>query len=132
MDQGRQERAFRLVPARGRWNDVALDRRAQGFQSPAEHVADSGHAGVEPWERSYLEVGPAGVAVLAVKRAEDGSGTIVRIQEYAGVAVEAVVKSAAFGIDARVPLRPFQLKTLLLTDTNELREVTLLEQPRDG
>lgn len=132
MDQGRQERAFRLVPARGRWNQVALDRRAQGFQSPAEHVADSRHAGVEPWERSYLEIGPAGVSVLAVKRAEDGSGTIVRIQESAGVEVEATVKSAAFGIDATVALRPFQLKTLLLTDTDELREVTLLEQPPNG
>jgi alpha-mannosidase len=132
MDQGRQERAFRLVPARGRWNDVALDRRAQGFQSPAEYVADSRHAGAEPWERSYLEIGPAGVSVLAVKRAEDGSGTIVRIQECAGVPTEATVKSAAFGIDARLPLRPFQLKTLLLADTNELREVTLLEQPHGG
>lgn len=132
MDQGRQERTFRLVPARGRWNEVALDRRAEGFHSPAEHVADSRHEGVEPWERSYLEVGPAGVAVLAVKRAEDGTGTIVRIQECAGVPTDAAVKSAAFGIDARVPLRPFELKTLLLTDTNELREVTLLEQPRGG
>lgn len=114
MDQGRQERRFWLVAGRGTWSDLNLDRRAEEFQAPAEYVSDSAHVGSEPWENSCLEVSPSTVAVLAVKKAETGDDTILRIQERSGVANEARISSALLGMEQRVKLLPFEIKTLRL------------------
>ena len=59
QDQGRQERRFWLLGGRGGYADLALDRRAEELQTPAEYVMDSAHHGTEPWEQSFLEVMPA-------------------------------------------------------------------------
>lgn len=129
MDQGRQDRKFWLVPARGRWETLALDRQAEGLQTMAEYVTESAHPGSEPWEKSFLEVVPAAVSVLAVKRAESGQGTIVRLQELSGNPAEATVRSAVLGMNTRVALRPFEIKTVLVEDAKSVREVSLLERP---
>jgi alpha-mannosidase len=102
------------------------------MQTPAEYVVDSAHEGQKPWERSFLEVHPASVWVLAVKAAEDGSGgTIIRLQERAGNATNALVKSSMLGINQAIPLQPWQLKTLFVrrsaNGTGEVHEVSLLE-----
>jgi alpha-mannosidase len=111
---------------------MALDRRAEEFQTPAEYVVDSAHDGHEPWEKSFLSVQPANIWVLAVKAAEDGSGsTIVRLQERSGRATTASVNSTILGLDHAVSLGPWELKTLRIrkaaSGKAEIREVSLLE-----
>jgi len=69
QDQGRQERSFWLLGGRGNYAALALDRRAEELQTPAEYVMDSVHHGAEPWEQSFLEIMPGNVWVLAIKRA---------------------------------------------------------------
>ena len=54
QDQGRQERKFWLMCGRGSYKDLALDRRAEDLQIPAEYVMDSAHPGSQPWEQSSL------------------------------------------------------------------------------
>jgi alpha-mannosidase len=132
QDQGRQERTFWLMGAKGTYAELNLDRRADELQTPAEYVQDSAHHGTEPWEQSFLEIMPSSVWVLAIKRPEGAQdGTIIRIQERAGKAVRASLKSAALGLDHSVDLAPWQLKTLLIKSAKgkraELREVSLLE-----
>jgi alpha-mannosidase len=132
QDQGRQERRFWLMAGKGPYTELALDRRAEELQTPAEYVQDSAHHGTEPWEQSFLEIMPSSVWVLAVKRPEGSQeGTIIRIQERAGKAVQASLKSSALGLDHSVDLAPWQLKTLLVKSTKgrraELKEVSLLE-----
>ena len=115
QDQGRQERTFWLLGGKGAYTQFALDRRAEEMQSPAEHVMDSAHAGRLPWEQSFLEVAPANVQVLAIKRAESADDSaVIRLQERSGVATKAVVRSGAFGLDLEVVLRPWELKTLIV------------------
>ena len=132
QDQGRQERTFWLMAGRGTYSELSLDRRAEELETPAEYVADSAHHGTEPWEQSFLEIMPSSVWVMAIKRPENGQGgTIIRIQERAGRAAQASLKSAALGLDHKVDLAPWELQTLLVKPAHgqraEVREVSLLE-----
>ncbi len=115
MDQGRQERRFWLVAGRGTWSDLALDHLADECQTPAEYVCDSAHSGSEAWEKSYLEVSPRTVTVLAIKRAESGDETIVRLQERSGAANDARILCPSLGVSHAVRFSPFEIKTLRLT-----------------
>ena len=114
QDQGRQERTFWLLGGRGGYAELALDRRAEELQTPAEYVMDSVHHGSEPWERTFLEIMPENVWVLAIKRAENEDATVIRIQERAGKSTLASIKSAHLGLDHNVSLAPWELKTLLV------------------
>jgi alpha-mannosidase len=130
MDQGRQERKFWLVAGKGAWTELALDRRAEEAQTPAEYVVDSAHAGSEPWEKSFFEVSPANVSVLAIKQAESSDGTIVRVQERSGSKIQAVLSGQALRWRQTFALAPFEVKTLLLTGAAgnvAVREVSLME-----
>jgi alpha-mannosidase len=111
---------------------MSLDRRAEELQTPAEYVVDSAHEGQESWERSFLEIQPSSVWILAVKRAEgESDGTIVRLQERSGISTNASLKSSILGLDHSISLRPWELKTVLIRKSAdgkaELREVSLLE-----
>lgn len=132
QDQGRQERRFWIVAGKGNHVDLCLDRRAEEFQTPAEYVVDSAHEGSEPWEKSFMEVQPGNVWVLAVKRAEDpAAGTVIRLQERAGRTTEATLKSEILGVSQTITLKPWELKTLLIGTTpgahTSVKEVSLLE-----
>ena len=131
LDQGRQERTFWLLCGKGGYSELALDRRAEEVQTPAECVLDSAHHGSEPWEQSFLEIMPDQVLVHSIKRSEGEDATIIRLQERSGSATRASLKSAALGLDHAVDLRPWDLKTLLVKRVKgrkaEIREVSLLE-----
>jgi alpha-mannosidase len=132
QDQGRQERTFWLLGGKGPYTQFALDRRADEMQTPAEHVMDSAHPGRMPWQHSFLEVAPENVQVVAVKRAEEAAdGTVIRIQERAGAATTAIIRSAAMALEHQVALRPWELKTVIVKYSAggkaEVRESTSLE-----
>jgi alpha-mannosidase len=132
QDQGRQERRFWLMAGRGPWHELALDRRAEELQTPAEYVMDSAHHGSEPWENSFLEIMPRNVWVLAIKRAEHApEATILRIQERSGISTQATLKSGPLDLDQAVALTPWEIKTLLVKPAKNNRasieEASLLE-----
>jgi len=127
QDQGRQERRFWLVRGRGPHAALELDRLAQEMQAPAEYVMDSAHEGSEPWERSFLNVSPGTVEVLALKRAESGDGFILRVQERAGRPTDFSVESAPLKLKHRAQLKPWEMKTLLL-EPARAKEVSTLER----
>jgi alpha-mannosidase len=132
QDQGRQDRRFWLVAGKGAWPELALDRRAEELQTPAEFVADSAHNGTEPWENSFLEVMPRNVCVLAIKQAEHAEdGIVVRIQERSGTASPVAIKSAAMNLDYAAVLLPWEIKTIMIKPVQgaraQVREVSLLE-----
>jgi hypothetical protein len=97
-------------------------------------VIDSAHGGTEAWEKSLLEVSSGSIWVLAIKRAEQREGAIVRLQERAGVRTEAKVKSALWGLDHTTTMKPWEIKTVLMKPGKnkraEVREVSLLEKKR--
>jgi alpha-mannosidase len=131
QDQGRQERRFWLVRGKGPFTSMELDRRAEEMQTPAEYVMESAHEGTEPWERSLLEISPSSVAVLAIKRSEQGEGIVLRLQERSGKPTEASVEISTIGVNSKVRMKAWEIKTLLISRTRgkpiEVREVNLLE-----
>lgn len=128
QDQGRQERRFWIVRSKGAWTTLNLDRLAQEMQTPAEYVIDSAHEGSEPRTRSFFEIMPQSVEVLAIKRAEQGDDVIVRLQERAGSQITARVRSPMLKLDHSVTLQPWELKTLLVSRGGQVREVSVLER----
>ena len=133
QDQGRQERRFWIKCAHGRQSELALDRLAEELQSPAEFVLDSRHQGTEAWDQSWLDIEPANVWVLAIKRSEaEEDATILRVQERSGVATQAKLRSSRLGLDHTIALSAFEMKTLAVKQAKaptraELREVSALE-----
>ena len=101
QDQGRQERTYWLVRCQGPHTNLNLDRRADELQTLAEYVTDSVHPGTLPWSQSYLEIEPANVSVMAIKRAEDSDALIIRLQERAGSATQAKLTSRAVRLVTR-------------------------------
>jgi alpha-mannosidase len=133
QDQGRQERTFWLLGGGGDYTHFDLDRRAEELQTPAEYVIDSAHGGTEPREKSFLEVTPGNIWVLAIKRAERENAAIVRIQERSGKATDARFKSALLALDHTIHVRPWEMKTLLVRPAEfgnaHVVEVSCLELP---
>jgi alpha-mannosidase len=130
QDQGRQERRFWVVRGKGPFTALELDRLAEEMQTPAEYVMESSHEGTEPWERSFLSVSPGSVWVTAIKRAERGEGTVIRLQERAGKPTEVSMAILPLGVNHKSQLGPWQIKTFLLNGKEaraEVKEVTLLE-----
>jgi alpha-mannosidase len=131
LDQGWQERRFWLLAARGSYSRLRLHRLAEELQSPAEYVMDGAHPGTQPWERPFLSVAPQGVSVLAVKKAEDGPGVIIRLQEMEGRRTTARVVLPHIGLDWRSAIGPWEIRSFLLEQIDgraAVREVDLLER----
>src|SRR6202021_113536 len=132
QDQGRQERIFWLVGRPGACLDLHLDQLANELQSPAEYVMDSRHSGSEGWDKSFLEIAPNTVSILAIKQAEDSStATVLRIQERSGRQTVAHVESSLLPLSVDVPLTPWELKTLRIEPSKHgkatARPVSILE-----
>lgn len=113
-DQGWQDRRFALVEKRGNaaLTLARLDREAEAFQVKPLVFMDSAHPGTEPWEETFLSVGPATVSVLAVKPAEGGKGFIVRLQDMSGRADKVVLNLGGQKAINPIRLGPWQIKTL--------------------
>jgi alpha-mannosidase len=132
QDQGRQERRFWLVRGKGAYSALEMDRLADEMQTPAEYVIDSVHEGTEPWERSFFRLSPATVTLTALKRAEQGEGIIVRLQEHAGRLTEFTLESSVLGLNYQGQIKPWAISTLLLSGEKgkrtDVKEVNLLER----
>jgi alpha-mannosidase len=131
QDQGRQERTFWIVRGKGDYTDLSLDRMAQELQIPAEYVLDSRHAGTKPWDQSFLEISPSNIEVLSLKQSENGTDTIIRVQERAGKQTKAQIHSQEMNLNAEIPLSPWEIKTLSITRNStskpQVKVVSILE-----
>ncbi len=90
-DQCEHEFRYALYPHAGDAVAAAAARAAYEFNLPLCVVETSPQAGAWPLTGSFLQVDAPGVIVEAVKRAEDGSGFIVRLYEAAAAGAQAKV-----------------------------------------
>ncbi|MGA7633464.1 MAG: glycosyl hydrolase-related protein, partial [Terriglobales bacterium] len=126
------------ITSDSQFNPQSLTRFGLEALTPLEHddLAASEDATAPPnREASLLEVANRGVTLLTWKRAEDGDGTILRLQDAMGKASEVRIHSQYLtfehawlcdlleenqseikteGGDLRVPIKPFQVLTLRL------------------
>jgi alpha-mannosidase len=94
MDQGKHKLRFALVPHLGYWQDAGLEGLALAFNRPPVTLlyGAANPAGRLPLRGSFLEVDRPQVVLWAMKRAEDGRGTILRLynsleETHAGVTI---------------------------------------------
>ncbi len=133
-DGGNHTVLYALYPHLGDWREGKVWRRAWEFNVPLIAVPVDAHSGALPRRASFFSVEPDSVMLSTVKRAEDGSGLVLRLVEMEGAGVDAVIRShwflrSAFEADllehagselpstgdtVKVHLEPHQVKTVVL------------------
>jgi alpha-mannosidase len=134
-DQEDHEFRYALYPHAGGPVTSGVIRAAYEFNIPLHAITTQTHAGNRPAADSFLHITAENVIVEAVKRAEDGSGVIVRLYEAAQAGtrttvdfhfpVQTVAETNLLEEDGRplalqdgavvLELRPFEIKTLAAT-----------------
>lgn len=132
QDWGRHAFTYGIAGHKGDWRKAGSPWLAQRQDRPMEAFQAAPHAGALGKSFSLLQVSGAQVAIQAVKRAEDGEGIVVRLQELDGAAASVGLKAAGPVLAAReldglerplgsVPVKdgslklafkPYQLRTL--------------------
>ncbi len=115
-DQGLHRLRFRLTPHLGTWADAEVARMADEHRVELPVVIDTWHRGHLGSEASALEVEGDGVVVPVVKRAETGSGTVLRVWEISGRQGRAKVTLPAHDRSWVGDLGPQQVRTLFVSD----------------
>jgi len=118
-----------LVPFEGGWCGAVLNRRAAVLNRPLTHVVETYHEGPLGGEYRGIEIDNPCVGLGAVKRAEDGSGLVLRLNETAGRWNRAEIDIPLAGRRLSLTFHPFELKTILLPDdpARPPREILLTE-----
>ncbi len=129
MDQGAQRFTYRLLPHANGWQEAETPRRALELNQRPIAQMESFHEGPLPTRRSFAQVDGDGVAVTALKRAEDGGGTIIRCFETNDRLSRATIELTAWDRSIDVMLAPTEIKTFLVPDdkSQPVREVNLIE-----
>lgn len=135
IDQGIQTFRYRLLPHRGDWKQARAPHVGCELNVPCVLLAEYNHAGTLPREWSLLQMSNEHILLSAVKRAEDDSGTILRVYDAYGAGGTClftwngkarVTWAAEFG--------PYEVKTFLIPDGDnpEVTEVDLIERALVG
>jgi alpha-mannosidase len=128
-DQGVHEFSLRLHPHDGTWADAHVPRLAEEHALRAPTVIDNGHPGELPREHSLAAVRTGTVMLSALKRSEDGAGTVVRAWEYAGAACDVEIDLSVCGRAWHGRFGPHEVKTIYCPDSpgEPTREVGIPE-----
>ncbi|GGO07543.1 alpha-mannosidase [Saccharibacillus kuerlensis] len=89
-DQGEHLFTYSLLPHSDDWVEGRTVEEAWDLNQPLHTISGAYSAGKD---RSFIHIDATGLAVDAVKRAEDGDGIIVRMHEYTGRRVKAEISS---------------------------------------
>jgi alpha-mannosidase len=129
IDQGVQKFNYWLLPHAGGWQEAGTPRRAAELNQRPVTQIETFHPGPLPPHDSYIQVDGNGVMVTALKRSEDGDGTILRVFETDGRGSGAQIVLGPWNRTIEVDLGPTELKTFLIPDdpAQPVREVNLLE-----
>ena len=132
LDQGVTERTLALLPHHGDWREAATVRRAAALNARPVVRFEHAHPGPLPASGSFVSVESPGDRVMlgALKRAEDGDGTIVRLVETTGQPSRATVRLPIWDRIIDMSLGANEIKTLLVPDdpVAVVRELDLIER----
>jgi alpha-mannosidase len=132
LDRGRHRFEYALYPHPGDFRGADVPSAAWGFNHPLISLPTTRHDGEEPTPEGWIQVEGTGVILSAVKKAEKGNKVVLRLFESFGKPTKAVVQTSfpvaqweeANLLERRrkklkanhpIPLRPYEIKTLLLT-----------------
>ncbi|MBR6766566.1 MAG: alpha-mannosidase [Clostridia bacterium] len=129
MDWDEQRFTYALYPYEGSWEKADMEKRAVLLNQPLAWVVETYHTGPLGPEYSGLSVDKAGVSFAALKRAEDGTGHILRLWENIGEKKSARIEAPVLGRGIDVELAPWEVCTLYVPDDPNapVRKVLLTE-----
>ncbi len=130
-DQGRHVVRYAIVPHQGTWREAAVVRRAAEFNRPCLVLQEPAHDGLLPPSYAFVATDCPNVDVEAVKPAERGSDTIVRLRETSGRDANCRLLLAG-SQTLKLALRAWEIKTLAVSPSDGewyAEETNLLERP---
>jgi len=127
QDQGEQFFNYVLVP-----HDTAdfapVVKRAALLNQPLDLIRETHHEGPLGTRYEGIKISADNCVAEAVKQAEDGNGTILRLYETAGRQTAVKVEIPVLNVAFRAEFKPQEIKTYLIPDGSaEAREVNFLE-----
>lgn len=129
MDQGVQNFRMQLIPHSGSWQTADLARAAEKLVAEVPIIYQGIHPGTRPGSDSFVEVDARDVVVSAIKEAEEGSDTIVRAYETAGITARARIDLRFAHTTWTGEFKPFEIRTLRVNSkTGKVSEVNSLEE----
>ena len=84
QDHGRHQFTYSIVAHEGDWRQGGVVRQAETLNQPVKAFTTTRHAGNLGRSFCFAHVHGEGVALRALKKAEDGSGYVVRVYELNG------------------------------------------------
>ncbi len=126
LDKGQQEFTYEIVPHTERSNSE-LFRLSEILNSPLQTHQETHHNGVLPQTYSALNVDCDNVIVTAVKTAENGNGTIMRIVETDGRETNATVDFRALNVSFTMQWKPQEIKTVRIDKNGNVSECMITE-----
>jgi len=129
QDQGVQTFRMILMPHAGGWQDAGVVHAAEEMMAPPLIIYQGIHPGTRPLTDSFLSVDAPDVVISAIKQAEDGEDTIVRMYETSGLAATAHVDLKFAKTQWTGQFHPYEIKTIRVNaKTSAIAEVNILEQ----
>jgi alpha-mannosidase len=127
LDQGVHDFHFRLHPHQRGWRDATPVRWSEEHLLEPPMVLDTWHRGTLGPSASVLRVSEGSAVVSAMKRAESGAGSVLRIWESRGRPTRAVVVLGPAAWEAN--MGPHQVMTVFVPDDTSapLRTIDLCE-----
>ncbi|MFS0726239.1 alpha-mannosidase [Paenibacillus sp. 1P07SE] len=141
-DRGEHTFTYSLYPHAGDWRQAGVVREAAELNEPLQAVATDAHAGIRGTSHGWLSFASRHVLLDTIKKAEDGSGTIVRMYESGGGRDTAVLQDLPSSVritevnlledetgelhtvDGQLTLhfKPYQVRTIKITDAAAAQE----------
>ena len=84
QDHGQHRFTYSIIAHKGDWREGGVAARAEALNQPVKAFTAQKHPGSLGKTFSFAEVRGEGVALRALKKAEDGSGYVVRFYELQG------------------------------------------------
>lgn len=121
MEQGLHEFVYTIFPYS---NNADAARRASELNTAPIVYTDSFHAGKLGEEMSCFKTDSVNTVVTAIKKSEDGEGTVIRLCEYEGD--NSQVKAKLFDTEIDTKINHNEIKTLKIQGP-DIKEVNLIE-----
>ena len=126
LDKGEQEFSYEIVPHLEKDN-AALFKASEVLNNPLQTHQETHHDGTLPQIYSGVSVSGDQVVITAVKTAEDGCGTIVRLVETASKPTEATVDFGALNAKFTLTFNPQEIKTVRIAPDGTVSECLIIE-----
>lgn len=95
---------YSILPYQGTWQDANLPMLADQAAHPMTVMPAEKHPGDLPESKSFLSVNASNLQLMALKRAEDGDGLVLRLRETCGRPVEDLELKCELGQDFTMSL----------------------------